>query len=222
MPSFPKTERGLRSRITRYRAALSYEKRKYGAINDGAGMRYVIFWLLLLLDDPKESNKYIRWYRKEFVGDIGEPIHKLCLGLIEYRMGNVSEASYALADLMLTNQHLIPELVGLPSPSAGRERSNYASKSYVETIPVEIVGAIAPAEKDWIAERYSSLAFRRLRKRYSEIERELARTEALELRKPLVRELFGLLEKHQSEITANQPLERTPPRRALRRRSTAR
>ena len=222
MPSFPKTERGLRSRITRYRAALSYEKRIYGAINDGSGIRYVIFWLLFLLDDPKESNKYIGWYRKEFVGDIGEPIHKLCLALIEHRMGNVSEASYALADLMLANRHLIPVLVGLPALTNVRERSNYAAASYLEAIPTEITSAIAPAERDWIAERYASLAFRRLRKRYEEIEQELSKVIALESRKPLVTELFGLLEKHRSEITANKPLERTPPRWALRRRSTAR
>ncbi len=222
MFSFPKTERGLRSRVTGYRALLTQEKRRYGGIHDGAGTRYVIFWLLFLLNDHVESKKYIRWYNKEFKGDTGEPVHKLCSALIQYRMKNLPEARFALADLMLANQHFIPALTEIPFRSKVRGFSNYSFASYVEAIPSEIVQAISQSEKDWMKECFNSLVFRRLRKRYTEIERELETAVGVEKRKPLVRELFGLLEKNRSEITANQPMERTPPRCALRRRSSAR
>ena len=222
MFSFPKTERGLRSRVVRYRASLTEEKRRYGDIDDGAGTRYVIFWLLFLLNDPAESKKYIRWYKKEFAGDIGEPVHKLCLALMQYRMGNTPEANYTLADLMLANQYFIPVLTGIPYQGRANERSNYGAASYIDAIPPEIVQAISASEKDWMKDRFNSLVFRRLRERYMEIERELEKAEGVEKRKPLVRELFGLLENNRSEITANKPVERTPPRCALRRRSPAR
>ena len=222
MFSLPKAERGLRSRVVRYRASLTEEKRRYGGIDDGAGTRYVIFWLLFLLNDPAESKKYIRWYKKEFAGDIGEPIQKLCLALMQYRMGDIPEANYTLADLMLANQYFIPALTGGSFGIETHRVSNYGSVSYIEAIPPEIVQAISPLERDWMKARYESLVFRRLRKRYTEIEEELEKTEGIEKRQPLVRELFGLLEKHRSEITANQPMERTPPRCAPRRRSSAR
>jgi hypothetical protein len=207
MSSIPKTERGLRSRITRYRAELTREKRTYGGINDGRGMRYVIFWLLFLLDDPNESKKYIRWYAKEFDDDVGEPIHKLCLSLILHRIGNLAEAAYTLADLMLANQQFIPTLTGIPSSGLKQGRSSDASASYVEEIPSEILSAISEAEKLWMVEKYNSFVFRRLRKQYSDIETELDRTEVGPARTRLVDELYGLLAKHRAEITANNTLE---------------
>lgn len=207
MSSFPKTERGLRSRISSYRAELTREKRKYGGISDGRGTRYVIFWLLFLLNDPKESKKYIRWYSKEFDGDIGEPVHKLCLALIFYRMGKVKEARYTLADLMLINRHLIPSLVGIPGPKLKRERSTFDSAMSAEEIPAEIVGAISEAEKAWMGKSYSSPAFSRLLERYIEIETELEQTEVGPKRSRLVKKLSGLLEQHAPEITENKASE---------------
>jgi len=207
VPAFPKTERGLRSRITRYRAELNREKRAHGNISDGAGTRYVIFWLLFLLNDHKESKKYIKWYEKEFDGDIGEPIHKLCLALMLHRMGDTREAAYALADLMLTNQHFVPALTGIPGPRRKRARRNYDGASFVEEIPSEILAAITEPEKAWMREKYRSATFQRLRKRHVEIETELDKAEVGPRRSKLVRELFGLLEKYRTEITANKMLE---------------
>ena len=210
MSSIPKTERGLRSRITRYRAELTREKRTYGGIDDGRGIRYVIFWLLFLLDDPKESKKYIRWYAKEFDDDVAEPIHKLCLALIFHRMGNLAEAAYTLADLMLANHHFIPTLTGIPSSGLKQGSSSDASASYAGEIPPEILSAISEAEKLWMVEKYNSFVFRGLRKQYSDIETELDRTEVRPVRTRLVGELYGLLEKHRTEITTNKTLESDP------------
>jgi hypothetical protein len=205
MFSFPKTERGLRSRIARYRAALSREKRIHAYISDGGGTRYVIFWLLFLLNDPQESKKYIRWYAKEFDEDIGEPLQRLCLALMLYRMGDTPQADYALADLMLANQYFIPAIVGVPGPGRTGGRLSDYQASCAEEIPSEIPGAISASEITWMAERYGSLVFRRLRKRFAEIETELDRLEVGPKRSELVSELYGLLEKHKKEITANNP-----------------
>lgn len=202
MPLFPKTERGLRSRIAGYRAELTREKRTYGSISDGRGTRYVIFWLLFLLNDAKESKKYIRWYSKEFDEDIGEPVHKLCLALIYHRMGKMEEARFTLADLMLSNHHLIPSLSGIPGPKIKRSRSSFDSAMREEYIPLEITGAITDDEKTWLAECYQSMPFRRLLKQHIEIDSELDRTEVGPKRSRLVAQRSGLLEKHRQDIIA--------------------
>ena len=207
MSRFPKSERGLRSKVARCRADLTREKRKYGEIHDGRGIRYVRFWIIFLLNDPNESKKYIRWYSKEFDGDIGEPVHKLCLALMLHRMGNTSEASYALADLMLANRHFIPTILGIPGPRRKRGRRSFDDASYVEAIPPEILDAISTAEKEWMSEKYKSAPFRSLRKRYEEIEIELDHTPVGAKRTRLVRESSGLLKARKSEITANKAME---------------
>ena len=44
----PKTEKGIRNRIQKYRNNLAKEKRIFGAYRDGGGIRYVIFYFLYL------------------------------------------------------------------------------------------------------------------------------------------------------------------------------
>ena len=53
MYKFPKTERGLRSRIASYKASMQKERRTFGAIDDSYGKRYIIFWLYFVLNDLK-------------------------------------------------------------------------------------------------------------------------------------------------------------------------
>jgi len=170
------------------------EKKTYGSISDGAGKRYLLFWLYFVLDDRKNAKKYFEWYKTEFGGDVGEPIHKLCWALSLYRMGEESEAKYILADLMLSNLYFIPKLTG-NNISAHRmwHSSNYSAPEYADEIPFEILEAITEDEKQWMAELHDSFEFRRVRKRHIEIYRELEDTRDVKQRKPLVREAGELL-----------------------------
>src|SRR5690606_1866171 len=133
MYKFPKTERGLRSRIVSYREAKKKEKRVFGFIDDGSGLRYVVFWLLFVLGDMKEARNYIRWYDKNFPDDMGEPIQKLCRSLLLYRMGKETDARYVLADLMLSNLYVIPKVIGKDiNPIELGLSSNFESIEYAE------------------------------------------------------------------------------------------
>ena len=194
MYKFPNTDRGLRSRITAYKKGMQQERRAYGCISDGYGKRYIIFWLYFVLGDLKDANAYIRWYEKNFENDIGEPIHKLCCSLILHRLGKDQKAKYVLAKLMLLSLYVIPIVIGDEIANYGiRFGSNYADLDYAEEIPTEIIGAITNEDKEWMRSLYTSLEFRRYRKRYIEIHKELEITSGVEKRSPLVKEAGELL-----------------------------
>ena len=195
MYRFPKTEKARRNRISSYKAAMTKEKRTYGAIDDGAGKRYILTWLYFVLGDLKGGKTYLRWYGKEFADDVGEPIHKLCGALILHRLGEEQRATYMLADLMLSNLYMIPYLLGDEAPEdIGWQSSSDANQSYTKEIPKEILSAITDEDRIWMKQHHDSLEFRRYRNRHIEIYRELENTTGVERRSPLVREAGTLLD----------------------------
>jgi hypothetical protein len=170
------------------------ERRTYGAISDGYGKRYLIFWLYFVLGDLKGAGAYIRWYEKTFEDDIGEPVQKLCCALLLHRLGKDQKAKYVLADLMLANLYLIPKVIGEEAKIPRiRYGSNYSEEEYANEVPFEVLGAITDEEKEWMKGLYESMEFHRYRKRYIEINQELENTHGVEKRSPLVREANGLL-----------------------------
>ncbi|RLU03694.1 MAG: hypothetical protein D9N11_02905 [Ketobacter sp.] len=202
MYRFPKTERGLRSRIASYREAMKREKRAIGFIDDGSGIRYVVYWLLLVLGDLKEARSYIAWYEKNFPDDMGEPIQKLCKSVLLHRMGKESKARHALADLMLSNLYLIPKLIGSDVQSLSvKLPSSFEDREYIEEIPARIIESITNDEVDWMRSNYDSMEFRRYRKRHIEIYEELAVTSSVEKRTPLVKEARRILDQLKKECS---------------------
>jgi hypothetical protein len=194
MASFPKTERGLRSRINSYKEAMRRERRKFGCYDDGYGRRYIIFWFYLVLGDVKGGNAYLRWFEKTFEDDGGEPIQKLCAAILLHRSGKEKKAKYYLADLMLSNLHAIPKVLGRESEQYQfRCSSNFEQAEYLEEMPSEVLAAITDLDKEWMRQLYDSLEFRRYKKQYIDIHTDLDRTEGVEKRSPLVRQLRSVL-----------------------------
>ena len=176
------------------------ERRTFGHISDGYGKRYLIFWMYLVLGDLKEAATYMRWYEKTFEDDVGEPIHKLCWALLLHRMKKKDKAKYILADLMLSNLYIIPEVLGNPiRPYPLRFGSNYTDYEYSKEIPSEVLDAITDDDRTWIKSLYESMEFHRYRKRYIAIYEKLEKTNGVEYRSPLVREAGDLL----NELKAN-------------------
>lgn len=194
MAAFPKTERGLRSRIASYKEAIRREKRKFGCYDDSYGRRYIIFWFYLVLGDCKGGNAYLRWFEKTFDDDMGEPIQKLCSAILLHRSGKDEKAKYYLADLMLSNLHAIPMVLGRDSEDYKFQcSSNFAQAEHLEEMPTEVFAAITDQDKEWIRELYDSLDFRKYKKQFIDIHMELDRTEDVEKRSPLVRQLGSIL-----------------------------
>ncbi|HOZ48230.1 MAG TPA: hypothetical protein PLO37_23155 [Candidatus Hydrogenedentes bacterium] len=195
MVAFPGTERKLRARISSYRSALNGEKKRFGGISDGGGKRYVLFALYFVLNDLEKCESYFDWFKQEFPDDSGEPIQKLCWAISLHRMGKDKEARRMLADLMLSNLYMIPQIASENmQPYDMWHASDLAFIDYVEHVPVEVLDSIRQDEIEWMKTLYDSFEFRRIRKRHIEIYRELLHTRAVEARRPLVREAYSLLD----------------------------
>ena len=103
---------------------------------------------------------------------------------------------------MLSNLYVIPKVVG---EEVTRLRiqlgSNYADIEYPNEIPQEILESISEDEKEWMDTLHASMEYRRYRKRFVEINRELEKTQGIEKRSPLVREAGALLDELKAVCT---------------------
>ena len=113
MYELPKEPSLIRERIRRYQRKLRVEKARWGMIRDGAGKRYLLGPLFLLLGDLDNALDCFRWFEAEFPDDCGEPGHHLCWTLALYRGGDHEAAARKLRQTMLMNLYLIPHLLGV-------------------------------------------------------------------------------------------------------------
>ncbi|MDB4837361.1 hypothetical protein OAH87_02730, partial [Marinomonas sp.] len=195
MLNFPETEKKIRSRISSYKSSLNKEMKAHGYISDGAGKRYSLFWLFFALGDIKKFEEYISWYSKEFPDDVGEPAQKLCWTLGLRRMERGVEAKYMLAELMLSNLYLIPQLLGEDIEEYDIwHSSNYGHLDYIEYIPEELLALLSAEDLVWISDQYQSFVFHRMRKKYIEIYGQLKQVKELEPRQALLKESYSIMD----------------------------
>ena len=77
MCGFPKDPKKINERIQRYERAIQSELKSFGAIDDGAGKRYLLGPLHMLLADIPGVVKSFAWSKKTCPNDIGEPVQYL-------------------------------------------------------------------------------------------------------------------------------------------------
>jgi hypothetical protein len=191
---FPDTEQKLRRKISGFKSALAREKNTHDFIRDGSGKRYLLFSMYFVLNDLDKSKEYLDWFSSEFPDDAGEPIQMFCWSLILHRMGQANEAKRKLAEAMLTNLYLIPNVLGEDVQEYDLwHSSNYAEIDYVEELPYVVKNEITEAEIQWLRGLFESFEFRRIRKRYVEIFHALKHEKSFEVRRSLLDESDGLL-----------------------------
>jgi tetratricopeptide (TPR) repeat protein len=100
MYDFPQDPKKIRARIRRYERALRQEQECYGFINDGAGKRYLLGPLYLLMGDTAGALRSFAWFAQTCPDDSGDPLQYLCWTLALYRAG---ELEHATAKLRQTN-----------------------------------------------------------------------------------------------------------------------
>ena len=195
MYDFPQNEKALEKRISSYRNALLKEQKQFGYVNDGAGKRYLLFSLYLVLNNLEQAQYYLSWYENEFSDDVGEPIQLLCWALILKRLGKNAEARKKLAETMLSNLYIIPKVLGKEIAAYDIwHSSSDADINYFDYMPREVIAALTEAEIQWIYQEYESLDFLRIRERYIEIYHQLQRLNNMEERKMLLAESHNLLD----------------------------
>lgn len=191
---FPDTEKKIKSRISSYKSSLKKEKNNFGSISDGSGKRYMLFELYLVLNDLDKFAQYIEWYDAEFPDDAGHPTQKLCRAVGLHRMEKLEAANYALAEAMLANLYLIPRLLGENIQEYDIwHSSSDGAKDYYEYISSEVLAEISELEIDWMRECYDSFSFRRMRKKYIDIYRQLKTTKDYTARGKLLDELNEIM-----------------------------
>jgi hypothetical protein len=191
---FPDTEQKLRRKISGFKSALAREKNTHDFIRDGSGKRSLLFSMYFVLNEQDKSKEYLDWYSSEFPDDAGEPVQMLCWSLILYRMGQENQARKKLAETMMANLYLIPDVLGECVQEYDMwHSSNFAEIDYVEELPHVVRNKITEDEIKWLAEQYGSFEFRRIRKRFIEIFHSLKHEKAFDVRSSLLDESDGLI-----------------------------
>lgn len=194
MAQFPKRQKTITERIRRYERALRNDIKRHGTINDGAGNRYLLGALYLMLGDAKGALKSYKWLAQAIPDDMGEPFDYLCWTLALYRVGDMEAASEKLCQTMLRNLYLIPALIGVEQDRLDIwHGTNWAEKEYVAYASAEIFPLWDQASLGWAAQVYNSLPFREVRERYIMISRQLASEPRGPKRSQLIQEKFQLL-----------------------------
>ena len=125
MNAFPTEPKKIMERIRRYERALRKDIKTFGFIEDGAGKRYLLGALYLILGDAEGAVQSYKWLEQVLPDDMGEPFDHLCWSLALYRAGDTEAASRKLLRTMLHNLYLLPALLGLRYGMAtiGRRRA---------------------------------------------------------------------------------------------------
>lgn len=191
----PSTDsRKVRARLRRYERKLRDEKKQWGDYRDGAGHRYDIGPLYMVLGDDEAALAAFRWFEKEFPDDAGEPGHALCWSLALHRSGDEAGAARKLRQTMLSNLYLLPHLLGAPMAKLDIwHSSNFKAPEYVASIPEPYLRLWSEEEREWAAKLRDSLEFTSVRARDIEIGAALGNLRPGPERSRLVREMRELM-----------------------------
>jgi len=194
MEMLPTDEKKIRARISSYKSALKKEMTKFGYYSDGSGKRYSLFVLHFALGDLKKLQEYMDWYFENFSDDMGEPGQQLCWAFGLHRMGVDAEAEYRLADLMLSNLYIIPQLLGRDVQKHNMwHSSNFKHMDYIEYLPDGLIDTLTAEDLAWAAEKFDSSEFKALRTKYIELYAELQTIKTADRRIEILDEARDLL-----------------------------
>ena len=193
MNAFPTEPKKIMERIRRYERALRKDIKTFGFIEDGAGKRYLLGALYLILGDAEGAVQSYKWLEQVLPDDMGEPFDHLCWSLALYRAGDTEAASRKLLRTMLHNLYLLPALLGLKQDWLEIwHGDNWAEKSYIDYAPAEIFSLWDEPALEWAGQMYRTPRFQEVRDRYIEICQQLKSELVGSKRSQLVREMFQL------------------------------
>lgn len=193
MYDFSHDPKKLRARIRRYERVLRREQECYGFINDGAGTRYLLGPLYVLMGDTAGALRSFAWFAQTFPDDSGDPLQYLCWTLALYRAGELEHAAAKLRQTMLSNLYLLPRLLGIAQDHIDMwYPSNLTEKDSIDGFPDEMFALWEPPALHWAHTVYASAPIQRVRRRYIAIYHQLKTEPPGPKRGRLVDEAFRL------------------------------
>lgn len=144
---FPSDPKKIKDTIRRYERVL-----KAPHYDDGAGKRFLIGPLYLLMADVPGALQFYEWYEKKFPDDSVEAFNHLCWVLTLLRSGKQDLAKVRLHELIFDNLYVIPVLLGEnPKQHAFQHGSNWRELSFITEGPRdEIFSLVSVSELSWI------------------------------------------------------------------------
>jgi len=190
LPTEPKK---IKARIRRYERAFVEEREQLGYIHDGAGKRYRLGPLYLLMGDLQGALDSYRWFEAEFPDDTGEVFQYLCWALTLYRSGYRGQAADKLIQTMMHNLYVIPFVLGWdPQPLDIWHASDWHEIGYLDYMDPAILHLITDEEKNWMSQQCQSPKSMAIQKRFIEIHRQLKDERPGPKRSQLVKEVSRL------------------------------
>ena len=174
MLDIPKDPKKIRARIRSYERKLRDEKRVFGMCRDGAGKRFFLAPLYMVMGDQEGALEAFRSYESEFPDDSGDPMHCLCWTLCLYRARETEGAAKKLHRTMLLNLYIIPLLLGEDYEWLNMwHGSNTAEPPWAEMTSPEFLALWTGAEKKWVANLYHGEELTEIRDRWIKIHKRL-------------------------------------------------
>lgn len=191
----PEEPAKIRQMIRRYERSLAAEKAEIGVYGDGAGKRYLLAPLYLIMGDLEGALDSFEWYDEEFPDDSGDAGHYLCWALALYRGEDEPAARTKLGRAMLRNLYIIPALLDEPIDRLDIwHGSNTAEPGHLDFLPHQFFCIWTPEELAWAKKVYHRESFKTARDRYIEIYTQLKHERPGPTRTQLVMEASDLRE----------------------------
>ena len=194
MADLPTDPKKIRARIKSYERKLRQELKEHGRYSDGAGKRYFLGPLYLLMSDLGGAMESFAWFEKEFSDDAGEPGHRLIWALALHRAGKPEEATQKLREAMLLNLYVLPHLLGEDRPRIDVwHGSSDEWPVYLEEIPAAYFEMWDVEEIQWARKLYRGEEFQAPERRWIEIHKELENERPGPRRRQLLNEASALM-----------------------------
>ena len=184
---FPAEQKKIRDRIKRYERAFGDPHH-----DDGAGKRFLLGPLYIILEDAEGAMRHYVWYKNAFPDDIAEPMNHLCWTLTLLRSGDSSGDHVKFIETVFSNLYLIPVLNGeRPNPYGFQHQSNWEDLSYIIDGPIhEIFPCISSEERSWLLASWQENDIQERILRFIDIQNKLTHLKPGAERSRLVREKF--------------------------------
>ncbi len=175
----------IRERIKRYERAF-----KDPHHDDGAGKRFLLGQLYMLMGDHEGGLKSYAWYKKAFPDDIPEAFNHLCWTLALLRSNDEKAAKAKLRELVFDNLYIIPIFLGeTPSKHDVRHGSNWSEPAYILEGPMSELFVIwNESERAWLKNEWTSPSLQTDISKYLQLQKRLSKTSSPDAREKIIRE----------------------------------
>jgi hypothetical protein len=183
----------ISDKIVKIRKALAAERKKFGGYDDSRGMRYIPTSLYVKIGDYKRGSQYLKWFDKNFPGDVGVPGFLFESTLIYFKIGNLKEAEVYAFRTYASHTKLINTFY---ENEGGAERVNITSRSQQATLEHFYYRHHQPDLKDfsaWFKLLMQSDEFIQKTREHDDLVRQLETEPVGPKRSTLVAKLYDLL-----------------------------